>query len=197
MYPLLPSPDTAGKETHYAWWTGGFSNDEIEKIKQIGRALETKPSIVGTGGGSLDEKTRKSRNSWIPYAQESAFIYDKLGYIARMLNGEFFEFDLYGFGEPIQYTMYEASHNHYDWHMDRGLMGGSAPRKLSLVLQLSDPHEYDGGDLELFISNQPTVLAKEKGKVYAFPSYIMHRVTPVTRGLRETVVVWLCGNKFR
>jgi PKHD-type hydroxylase len=71
------------------------------------------------------------------------------------------------------------------------------PRKLSVVLQLSDPSEYEGGDLEIMNCSEPTQVKKEKGLVTAFPSFMLHRVTPVTKGIRRTLVVWLTGPRFR
>jgi PKHD-type hydroxylase len=62
---------------------------------------------------------------------------------------------------------------------------------------LSDPSEYDGGDLEIWTGTEPKVLDKTKGIVHAFPSFVMHRVTPVTRGVRRTLVIWIAGPKFR
>jgi PKHD-type hydroxylase len=62
---------------------------------------------------------------------------------------------------------------------------------------LSDPSEYDGGDLEIFTGTESVALEKKKGIIHAFPSYVMHRVTPVTRGTRRTLVVWIAGPKFR
>lgn len=108
----------------------------------------------------------------------------------------FFDFDLYGFVEDFQYIVYNSDNSHYDWHMDKGTLT-SPPRKLSLVLQLTDPSEYEGGDLELNYCSQPVKTKKERGLVYAFPSWVVHRVTPVTKGVRKTLVVWIAGPKFR
>lgn len=85
---------------------------------------------------------------------------------------------------------------HYDWHLDRGGLG-IAPRKLSAVIQLSDPNEYEGGDLQLYVGSEPTNIKKQKGLVVVFPSFVLHRVTPVTGGTRRSLVAWLSGPKFR
>jgi PKHD-type hydroxylase len=119
-----------------------------------------------------------------------------MAFITRQLNGQFFDFDLYGFVEDFQYTVYEEGNDHYTWHMDKG-KNSTSPRKLSLVLQLSDPSEYDGGDLEIFTGVNTTTLEKKKGIIHAFPSFVMHRVTPVTRGVRRTLVIWVSGPKFK
>jgi PKHD-type hydroxylase len=76
-------------------------------------------------------------------------------------------------------------------------MINNSPRKLSMVLQLSDPSEYDGGDLEFYVQSEPIKAEKKKGIVYVFPSWVLHRVTPVTRGTRRSLVMWIAGPKFK
>jgi PKHD-type hydroxylase len=197
-YILCPAPDLATKERNFANWENGFSEDEISNIRKLGDSLATVDATIGSDDADIvtNEFIRKSKTAWIPCTEKSQFIYDKIGYIARQLNGQFFELDLYGFVEDLQYTVYNGDGGHYNWHMDKGLLNG-APRKLSLVLQLSDPTEYEGGDLEFFVGSEPIKAEKAKGIVYAFPSYIMHRVTPVTAGTRKSLVVWLAGKKFQ
>lgn len=196
-YHLSPSPDRATNEQNFATWENGFSESEISQIKQIGDAIATEIALINPTNDNVQD-IRKSRVGWITQNNQTTFLYDKLGFIARMMNGQFFDYDLYGFVEDFQYTVYNGNNNdHYDWHMDKG-NNNSAPRKLSLVLQLSDPSEYEGGDLQFWIGgNEPITAEKKIGLIYAFPSYILHRVTPVTRGTRKSLVVWISGNKFK
>jgi PKHD-type hydroxylase len=195
VYQFAPSPDKSTNESLYAWWENGFSNREIKDIISIGE--DYLPDTSATlDSGNVDEDVRKSKVSWISQNSRTSFLYDRMAFIARQLNGQFFDFDLYGFVEDFQYTVYGPENDHYTWHMDKG-KSTSTPRKLSLVLMLSDPSEYDGGDLEIWTGNQPRVLDKTKGTVHAFPSFVMHRVTPVTRGIRRTVVIWIAGPKFK
>jgi PKHD-type hydroxylase len=193
-YFLSPPPAKATGEHSFATWNDGFTEEELKKIDEIGSSLLINESITGEG---KNEIIRKSKNSWIPYNNDTAFIYDRLGWIARQLNGQFFDFDITGFFEDLQFTIYNSDESHYDWHLDRGGVTDFPPRKLSLVLQLSDPSEYEGGELQFYISSTPTVLEKKRGLVVAFPSYTLHRVTPVTSGIRKSLVVWLSGPKFR
>lgn len=195
-YILAPSADLSTKERNFVTWENGFSDFEISRIISIGEAL---PKVPGYVDGSTEENPeyRRSELSWIALTNETTFLYDKLGYIIRQLNGEFFDFDIFGFVEDLQYTVYKSgSKDHYAWHMDKGNLT-STPRKLSLVLQLSDAEEYEGGDLEFFIGGQEIKAERKKGLVYVFPSYILHRVTPVTAGTRRSLVVWIAGPKFR
>ena len=194
VYNLCPAPDLSTREQNYATWENGFSDSEIADIIEIGNSLTFYDGVIDKN--IMDESIRKSSTSWIPCSNDAQFIYDKLGYITRMLNGQFFEFDLYGFVEDLQFTVYQAEGDHYEWHMDKGNLN-SSPRKLSLVLQLSDPEEYEGGDLQFMFGKDIFTAERKKGLVYAFPSWVLHRVTPITAGTRKSLVCWLSGNKFR
>lgn len=202
VYTFAPTPPISTGENNFAYWENAFSEDQITEIINHGESL---PMTSGTVHSGDDEKNinktiRKSDVSWIYLDENSNFIYDTLAYVTRQLNGEFFNFDLYGFVEDMQYTRYRGAEDgpeHYDWHMDKGSIHPAA-RKLSLVLQLSDPDEYEGGDLEFLTgSSQPIKARKEKGIITAFPSWVLHRVTPVTKGTRRSLVVWVAGPPFR
>ena len=65
------------------------------------------------------------------------------------------------------------------------------------MLQLTDPAEYEGGDLEIMSGAETDVVLKQRGLITVFPSYILHRVSPVTKGTRKTIVVWACGPAFK
>jgi PKHD-type hydroxylase len=116
---------------------------------------------------------------------------------AMALNRDFCGFDLWGF-ETAQYTVYQAEGqgDTYDWHIDTMGKGNAGQRKLSIVLQLSDQQEYEGGELWLH-GHTKEVVQKAKGLLVAFPSYTLHRVTPVTAGIRRTLVTWILGPQFR
>jgi PKHD-type hydroxylase len=199
LYSLLPAADEQGKETLHSWWSDGFSIDEITEIIKVGETKIAAQAQVGQGAeaGVMDE-IRRSKVSWISQ-NDLPWLYDRLGYIARRLNGQYFQLDLFGFHEDLQYTTYLSSETgHYDWHMDKGYSAnGTPPRKLSMVLLLSHQDEYEGGELELLTGNGTTLCQKTQGIVHVFPSYVMHRVTPVTKGTRRSLVVWLTGPRFR
>jgi PKHD-type hydroxylase len=196
IYQLAPSPSACLPEISHATWHGGFSDDEINEIIRIGDSLTLEDAVVG-GNSDVVGKIRSSKTGWLDLNNETSFIYDRLAYIARQLNGQFFDLDLWGFVEHLQYTVYDGKEDHYTWHVDRGTGTSDTPRKLSIVLQLSDPSEYEGGDLEIFDAPEPTKIEKQKGLVVAFPSFVLHRVTPVTKGIRKTLVVWLTGPRFK
>jgi PKHD-type hydroxylase len=196
IYQIAPSPSLGIPEISFASWRDGFTEEEIDKIVSIGDSLTIKSASVGPDS-KVEEAVRSSKIGWINLTPETNFIYDRIAFIARQLNGEFFNLDIWGFVEDFQYTIYDGKDDHYTWHLDRGGNATNAPRKLSLVIQLSDPSEYEGGDLEIFDAPVPTQVTKQKGLVVAFPSFILHRVTPVTKGIRKTLVVWLAGPQFK
>lgn len=194
VYNLVPSPDLSTLERNFATWENGFSESEITQVRELGDLLPTEQATVDLQGVVSD--LRKSRVGWVELTPNTGWLYDRLGFIANQMNGRFFDFALSGFVEHFQYTVYQGDGGCYDWHMDKGLLN-SSPRKLSLVVQLSDPGEYEGGDLQLMVGADPIIAERKKGLVYAFPSWILHRVTPVTRGTRRSLVIWLAGPKFR
>jgi len=195
FYTFAPPPTS---EQAYASWENGFNEDQIQQIISIGESLDFKEGEIDTVSDSIkSSKFRKSKISWISLTSNTSWLYDSFAYIARRLNGQFFNFDVSGFFDDFQYTVYTSDNDYYDWHIDQTNSLFAPPRKLSLVLQLSDPSEYEGGDLELMLNADPIKLKKEKGLIYMFPSWTLHRVTPVTKGIRRTLVVWVAGPKFR
>ena len=198
-YVFAPSPTYGVSEHPFATWENGFSEDQLNSIISYCDAQELSKAVIGNSNEDDDySKIRESKVSWIELNEHTGFIYDQMGYVARCLNGQFFKFDLYGFNEHMQFTVYDGNESgHYGWHQDYNVPRVSAPRKLSLVLQLSDPSEYEGGDLEIHAGNNIVQVRKEKGLIAAFPGFMLHRVTPVTKGIRKTLVVWVCGNSFK
>jgi len=175
-------------------WVDAFTATELDEIVRIGDSLALDKATVE---GPQSDAIRKSKTGWISLNEETAWLYERLASAARELNASFFRFDLEGFHEDFQYTVYGSDEDHYTWHVDHGSHRSRPPRKLSLVLQLSHPHEYEGGDLETMVSNTPVAVEKRRGIIHAFPSYVLHRVTPVTAGTRRTLVVWTSGPPFR
>ena len=196
-YQFTPAPTFGVTEHPYTTFQDSFSNAELDRIIEIGDSIPTMEATIGSDGGT-DDNIRRSKISWIQQNDQTIWIYDKLAWAMRQLNGQFYKFDMWGFSEDLQYTTYhEEDEGHYSWHQDLGVSGGGGPRKLSLVLQLTDPDEYEGGDLEIFTGTTPSPVLKQRGLIAVFPSYQLHRVTPVTKGTRKTIVVWACGPEFK
>ena len=119
-----------------------------------------------------------------------------MAYVIRDVCSHWYGYNLTGFMDGIQYSEYYEDGGHYDWHLDSMGDGIDLQRKLSMTVQLSDPSEYEGGNLELFLGTSPTVVDKEKSLGIIFPSFRLHRVTPVTSGIRKSLVLWASGPSF-
>lgn len=191
-YILTPPPH---EHENYAYWENGFTESEVQRIRAYGESLLIKTATVGDG--VIDPAQRRSKTSWMRLNEETVWLYDKIGWVSRQLNGQFFGFNISGFSEDLQYTTYESvEEGMYDWHIDSGFSRDRAPRKLSLTIQLSEPDEYEGGDLQILTGKEAFTCHKTSGTVCAFPSFTLHRVTPVIKGTRRSLVVWLTGSRF-
>jgi PKHD-type hydroxylase len=99
--------------------------------------------------------------------------------------------------QNIQLSRYKSTNEgHYDWHMDASAPQNGVQRKLSCVILLNDPSEFEGGVLQFEGMEDQNVLDKQ-GSIIVFPSFVRHRVTPVTKGVRYTAVAWAEGPSFR
>jgi len=205
MFPFAPSPEHIAFGHHpFAYWDEGFSEEALQELSEAVDDVDPQDAVVGKG--VKNPEYRSSTVRWLnPHAVPmfSSILAD----IVRKLNGECYGFDLWGFGEALQHTTYEApegfgrmkisvpeAYGHYDWHMDIG-DNTDMCRKLSAVTFLND--DYEGGDLQVMMAAEPITIEKKPGRVIVFPSYHLHRVTPVTKGTRKTLVSWVSGPKFR
>ena len=181
----------------FVWWENGFTEQELNWLQERAIKAEERAQVGGNPTGDDLAKIRRSQVSWLNKDQETAWVFNKLGHIASSLNAQYYRFDLTGFGEALQLTNYDQSEQGmYGWHVDYG--GKISPsRKLSLVLQLTDPSQYEGGNLQVITGGQPQTVRKQRGLVAAFPSYVLHQVTPVTSGSRQSLVAWISGPAFK
>ena len=191
--------DLTANQTNYYWFEKGFSPEELTEIERLVANIDFVRAQTQAEDNNLTENEyRKSNIKWLPLTQEYKWIYDKIGDMAYEANQNLYHFDLHSMPEQIQYTeYYDHEKGHYDWHMDNGY-GNLSQRKISVTVQLSDTHDYEGGDLQLWPGGTyPLVAPRGKGNVVIFPSFMMHRITPVTRGTRKSFVLWLGGGHYR
>lgn len=181
---------------NWAYYDNVFTQEECDKIKRIALAKGLqKGTVIGKDGkGEIDLDTRKNSVVWINERDNLNWMYQRLAGAAIEINKQFFQFDLYGFTEDMQFTEYKAPGEHYNAHIDRVFNGVS--RKLSMVVQLTDPEEYEGGELEIN-TGKIDVMKKDQGSVFFFPSFVMHEVKPVTKGTRHSLVAWIGGKNFK
>lgn len=181
----------------FAAWADAFSPEEMDRIEAHGdRLTQEKATIFGAPEEAAFDKVRITRTAWIAPGPDTKWIYDRMQGVVRALNDRTYQFDLRGFSENFQYTIYHGTEGgHYDWHVDQGAL--HVQRKLSLSLQLSDSSQYEGCDLQFYAGNKIETAPRERGTVIAFPSYVLHRVTPVVSGTRKSLVAWVTGPKFK
>lgn len=177
---------------HWAYWEKAFTDEECQKIIAIGN---NKVHQKGTTKGASRQSIRNSQVAWLYASDDLIWAFRRMTDIVMALNDKFFQFDLFGAAEGFQFTKYEAPGGKYGRHIDCGT--NMLVRKLSFTLQLSNPDDYDGGDLCLFTDEEPTKMRRERGYVVLFPSFMLHEVTPVTRGTRYSLVSWLTGKPFK
>lgn len=200
MIPLLPR-NPAGK-TNIAYWENFLSDDDINKLLGLPQwhILESaKIGLSNTDQSTIDKDVRNSQVSWLSYSPETHDLWVKITSVIDEVNRRFFHFDLIGCCEPAQLTLYKSdTENHYNWHCDASVEDRNVPRKLSMSLLLSHTNEFKGGDLQIKeISDDPVTLEQKRGRAWFFPSYVLHRVTPVTAGIRRSLVLWIGGPAFK
>jgi PKHD-type hydroxylase len=187
-------PFSIDKTHGWAFANEVFTPQECAKIIALGKKQFMHEALVGEENVA-NKKVRKSKTSWIFPNDEHNWIFYRMTNLVEQLNREYFNFNLFGFTEGFQFTEYEAPGGYYSKHIDK--MFGKTIRKLSITVQLSDPTDYQGGDLELFFGGKPDVMDKAQGKAIAFPSYVVHEVKPVTKGTRYSLVAWVTGEPFK
>jgi PKHD-type hydroxylase len=170
-----------------------FTPEECEKIIEIGNQKEKQKAVLVNN--FTDEKIRKNKISWLDKKDNIDWVYEKLQYAINDANNKYFNFDLSLFLDPLQFTEYKAPDNHYDLHVDKSY--GIPARKLSVSLQLSNTLDYDGGDLDIITESKPFKMTKEQGTLILFPSYTLHKVNPITKGTRYSLVGWVTGKPFK
>lgn len=194
----------------YTYWYFQKQLDKeiCEKILSIGK---NKIKNYGEKGKETNSTVgRKSDICWLNFNEEK-WIYDLVLPIITTANtnaGWKYEFD---YVEPIQFTKYGVK-QYYNWHCDqRGCHNSvnktddlnlkNKVRKLSASINLSDSNDYNGGDLMLkqngTCENLTINEIKPQGSIVVFPSYVWHKVTPVTKGTRYSLVLWASGQPFK
>ena len=172
-----------------------FTNQELDEIVIQGNRVK---KTSGTVSGSISDY-RVCDIAWLKSDEvESDFdwVYATLTDAIKKVNNEYFQFDLTHL-TALQFTVYDGKNNsNYQKHMD---LGRSFPnRKLSFSIQLSDDNEYTGGDLRFhYIKTQPEIAPRTRGKIIFFPTWTVHDVTPVTQGIRYSLVGWVNGPNFK
>lgn len=172
----------------WAFHEFGMSEGECNKL-----VASVKNDLVK--GQTLGDTT--VRDSHIKFIDQNEYphIYSHMADLTKHLNDQYFKFDIWGFEENLQFSEYNVG-GKYDEHIDKTY--GNSVRKLTIVLQLTDQNSYTGGDLEIVLGKDKVFpMLRKQGSICVFPSYMMHRVAPVTSGTRHSLVGWVSGPQFR
>ena len=209
---------------HLVYWTFSEIPSEmvdilVKDLKKYDKAIKDSVVRDEVGNPALEETkgVRKSSNAWIDGSNwVSGFVW----YYIMKANRENFMYDIEGIDtNEIQYTEYQKG-EYYDWHIDDditrcmvndnvltsadnhgeniAILNGEYIRKLSFSIQLSDPEDYEGGELEFNVNNEERFFApNKKGTVIIFDSRIQHRVREVKSGVRKSLVGWVVGPRWK
>lgn len=204
-------------------WYWGFESlfwpEQVMRIREICDAKEEEVAVTdGYNASNADTLVRKNKISW----HDNEELYSMIMPIIHGVNRDSeWNYNITAI-EPIQYTIYYGDNNHFAWHIDtlprdpqldrtEGVLAGTV-RKISCSIQLSDSDDYEGGDFELLsgVNREYLEGGKEnfnlesielshlrgKGAAIVFPSFTYHRVKPVTKGIRRSLVCWFRGPKW-
>lgn len=199
------------------WYITDLPKDIINILEKDIQKFDSSAQESKILGNEIDTSIRNSKNAWIPTSHWSAGF---LWHYVQCANRENFLYDLTAIdGENIQYTQYGEG-QFYDWHIDAGIdisykpeqiigsgnnnakdflhVQGEYVRKLSFTLQLSDPEDYTGGEVQFMDNSRKSFFApKQKGTIILFDSRTPHRVRKVKSGLRKSLVGWVVGPRWK
>jgi len=192
---------------YYVYQKAVFPPDFCDKVIAEGEKLPHQATgTVGMFEGEREDTSiRSTELTFFPQEPAYSWLYDYILQFINAANTKYWHFKLSAV-EPVQYGVYNSG-QYYHWHVDQhpypykdGANKGLT-RKLSYTMQLTDGDEYEGGDFELKDPGEENKLIKidgirARGSVIIFPSFITHRVTPVTKGVRRSMVGWIVGPPF-
>lgn len=182
----------------YYFYENLFTNKELDWIKFIGNKSPIEKGTLGNFENlEVDTEFRNSMVSWFSVNNQTKWIYERLANCIINVNQTHYKYDLEKL-EHLQVTRYFGNDKgRYGIHMDTINYYTPSNRKLTFILQLSDPSEYEGGELRLHLSSEPTIIRKQKGLMTFFPSHCLHECTPVLKGERYVLVGWVHGPPFK
>ena len=173
-----------------------FDPGECAHIIDMARAAPSADARLV--GRQRDHNLRRADLVWVEDLEDGGWIMDRIVDVVRVANRDGFDFALEGFDESAQIARYGADRQgHFDWHSDIGDGRLASRRKLTMVVQLSPEEDYQGGTLQIMPSAHVVEAPRARGTATLFPSYLLHRVTPVTEGERHSLTIWAHGPRFR
>src|SRR3954462_14454587 len=171
-------------------WHGLFEDRALDDLERYCDGLALEPARLTS---DIAGHIRATQVAWVHRLPETEVLYRRMEAVVLRLNTDLFHFDLSGL-TVMQYAVYrESDGSYFDWHNDYGRYRddpGQEPRKITVSLQLSDGASYDGCDLEVRAAHPLDVAPRDRGALVAFRATALHRVTPITCGVRKCLVAW-------
>lgn len=189
-------------KANWQMWESYFSKEACKDIVNFAKGIPSKQAVIGFNDPKVSQDVRRSRVRWIERRhQDLRWVMEELEHLIHVANRNAFGVDITKLFE-LQFTEYSGEDKgHYNWHNDVNWDDfRTTHRKLSVIVQLSDPKDYEGGDFEMQPLHLEPPLAeplKKQGTVLVFPSFLQHKVHPVTSGIRHSLVGWMEGPKWR
>lgn len=174
----------------YWKWEAELPSSVCQSIIDEGLKLPIDDSIIGYEDKRTDESIRKSKTSWF---HVNSWVCGLTKHYVDIANNQAWNYEISGH-EEAQFTVYEPG-GFYEFHEDSARLGENNYRKLSIVVTITDPNEYEEGYFEFENNVRPDTRAR--GSIIVFPSFVKHRVVPVTKGIRYSLVNWFHGPQFR
>jgi PKHD-type hydroxylase len=180
-----------------------LTSQQCDEIIRIGQNEPKIDATIGTDNKSIkvNNKYRQSTISWFPFAKAKT-IYQDIKYWTEAINSNHFGFDTPEVTEEGQYAEYTKD-DFYNWHIDSNIRMAAMPpvRKISMTLLLNDPKDFEGGDLEIFsgesLDSTFNKINLQKGQAVFFASFLLHRIVPVIKGNRKSLVMWFGGTPLK
>ena len=171
-----------------------FTPKLCQEIIDLSTTLEKEQGKILRKETDMDKNRRNSTICWIDFNKMQP-VYDDINRLIQKINRNNFGFDNIQITERAQFAEYFKG-QFYEWHMDSNIDMDKEPtvRKLSMTVLLNDPKEFEGGNLEIAGKN---MIPMKQGHAAIFASFLQHRVTPVTKGVRRSLVMWFGGEPFK
>lgn len=181
---------------NWAYWKEVFSKKECETIIDL-FSSNMSNGRIGEQEGNLDLSYRDSKIHFIECSEDVRWIFERITQVILEMNDSFFRYDIHDI-ECLQFSEYDSAYKgFYSKHIDMLNNSNGVSRKLSFSIMISDPKDFDGGDLALHIGGHDVTGVKEQGALTMFPSFTLHEVKPVTKGTRYALVGWVRGPNFK
>jgi PKHD-type hydroxylase len=171
-----------------------FSADECLQVIEFATALPAAEATIGERQRAVLSDYRRSTIRWLERSEETQFLFDRIAKLVSCFNERYFGFALSGFMRGLQYAEYEKG-GKFDWHMDFG-PGDASCRKISVTVLLNEAAEFEGGAFETLTYGNARAIEMGRGDAIVFPSYVVHRITQISRGHRCSLVAWIYGPGF-